>query len=393
MADIFRVYAANGPSRAGELELPASDYELLDLMERLGLESGQAPYLEISESHRFDFLAEHLHELPDICQLNSLARVLDALNGDGAAAFEGLLGMALQRGEKELSLLRLMDFAHSVDCCHVVEDVMTDYELGRFCAENGFVPEAETLSDEAFALLDFTKIGREHREQTGGVFTSLGYVEQHTEPRHAGGEMDFRPRKPAYTILLHMAALPLTGPIRQEDILQLRLPAPEEQVRETLGKLGGQKGSGIVASIWDCAIPRLNHQVYFEDVTPRLLELSQCLLELDGRGDLPKYKALLEAEDCVDLAQMIALAGTVDAYLFQPETRSAEDVAREELRAILCGRDAETLLPHINLRSYGRALLERNQAVVTEYGLLERVDGQSIRQTQEQPRRGGMAVM
>lgn len=168
MADIFRVYAANGPSRAGELELPASDYELLDLMERLGLEPGQAPCLEISESRRFDFLAERLHELPDICQLSSLARVLDTLNGDGAAAFEGLLGMALQRGEKDFSLLRLIDFAHSADCCHVVEDVMTDYELGRFCAENGFVPEAETLSDEAFALLDFTKIGRAHREQTGG---------------------------------------------------------------------------------------------------------------------------------------------------------------------------------------------------------------------------------
>lgn len=47
MAKIFRVYAANGRDRYAELDLPAGDYEMLDLMERLRLKPGQLPYLEL----------------------------------------------------------------------------------------------------------------------------------------------------------------------------------------------------------------------------------------------------------------------------------------------------------------------------------------------------------
>ena len=49
-------------------------------------------------------------------------------------------------------------------------------------------PEEETPSEftsvqemAAIELLDFVKIGREHREQEGGVYTGFGYVEQYSE--------------------------------------------------------------------------------------------------------------------------------------------------------------------------------------------------------------------
>ena len=43
MGKIFRIYAFQGPDNYAELDLPASDYEMLDLMEQLRLEPGQAP--------------------------------------------------------------------------------------------------------------------------------------------------------------------------------------------------------------------------------------------------------------------------------------------------------------------------------------------------------------
>ena len=49
MSEIFRVYAANGRNHYAELGLPAGGYEMLDLMERLRLEPGQLPYVEILE--------------------------------------------------------------------------------------------------------------------------------------------------------------------------------------------------------------------------------------------------------------------------------------------------------------------------------------------------------
>ncbi len=87
----------------------------------------------------------------------------------------------LQKGENAIPLSRLIDYAHNDLCCHVVEDVMTDGELGKFLAEVGFVPDVAALSDAAFELLDFQRIGKEHRETKGGVFTGWGYVERNSE--------------------------------------------------------------------------------------------------------------------------------------------------------------------------------------------------------------------
>ena len=56
-------------------------------------------------------------------------------------------------------------------------------------------------------------------------------------------------------------------------------------------------------------------------------------------------------------------------------------------------RDTEALLPHIDLLSYGRALLERDQAMVTSYGLVERSTTQQILEENQVPGRGGMEMV
>ena len=47
--------------------------------------------------------------------------------------------------------------------------------------------------------------------------------------------------------------------------------------------------------------------------------------------------------------------------------------------------DAEILVPHVNLYTYGEALLQSQHAILTEYGVIERQDGQPMltRQSQE----------
>lgn len=123
-----------------ELELPATEYEMLDLMEQLRLKPGQIPYLEILEFYDYEYLAGRIQELPDVFQLNTLAKRLAELEIHGMAAFEGLVSMELQKGGTRLSILHLIDFAYSEDCCHVVEDPMTDCQLGRFLRKTGLSP-------------------------------------------------------------------------------------------------------------------------------------------------------------------------------------------------------------------------------------------------------------
>lgn len=396
MSKVFRVYASQGRDNYAELDLPASDYEMLDLMERLRLEPGKPPYVEILEYlETFDYLERCLPGQPNIYQLNVLARKLSEFSGtQDMAAFEGLVGMEMQKGSASIELTRLIDFAHSTDRCVIAESAMTDFQLGKFLVENEFIEEANGLSDSALALLDYGKIGREHREEGGGVYTGFGYVEQASEIYCVSKAMDFQPRKPEYAILVNMAAMPLTGGrIQKEDMVQLRLPASEGELQAALEKLGRKDRNDIAASVWDSPLPWLNHTIYFEEELPQILELSTRLSELDGQGQLTKYKAILAANNCEDLSRALSLAGTVDEHLFEPKAGSPEDVAREELEVVICEKDAETLMPYIDLQGYGRALLERDHAVITEYGLVERSGGEQVQGMEEQPGPGGMEMV
>ena len=395
MAEIFHVYASHGRNNYVELDLPASGYEMLDMMERLRLEPGQLPYVEVLKvREEYDYLERCIHEQPDVYQLNALARKLSEFTSmQEMAAFEGLVGKEIGQKAVTIELPRLIDFAHSTEHCYVAEDAMTDYQLGKFLVENDFIVEANGLPDAALALLDYGKIGREHREQEGGVFTGFGYVEVYEDVRHVSETMDFQPRKPPYTVLVNMAAIPLAGGrIQKEDLLQLRLPTPEPQMREALEKLERQDWKDVAVSIVDSPIPGLNHTMHFDGEMPLILELSQRLTELVGRGELPKFKAILAANDCQEISRMISLAAEADEYFFEPQISSPEDVARSELSMVICGKDAETLLPHINLERYGLALLARDHAVVTSYGFIERDKTQQVQEEDHVPSQEGMMM-
>lgn len=49
----------------------------------------------------------------------------------------------------------------------------------------------------------------------------------------------------------------------------------------------------------------------------------------------------------------------------------------------------ETLLPYVNLYAYGQALIQEQECSLTEYGLISREDGQSLKPMEQ----GGMEMM
>ena len=112
---------------------------------------------------------------------------------------------------------------------------------------------------------------------------------------------------------------------------------------------------------------------------------------------LPKFKALQEATECTGLDQLMELTDQVDDYFFEPDKRSVEDVAMDDLQCTVGGEDSELMAKYMNLTGYGKALLERENGVVTHYGMLERKDGQPIQtqaeQEEQEPSQGGMEMM
>ena len=210
MAKVFDVYLApkDQPDNDAcvELSLPATSYQLLDALEKLRLAEGESLYWEITEYRQFEELSSVLNETCGLYDLNVLAQKLSGLDDLQRTAFSGLVDIE-QRKNQTIPISRLIDLAYSTSCVHVAGEALNDAQLGRFCLENGFLPELEGLPDRVLDLLDFERIGREHRQANGGVLVrrntdhSGGYVEPHREPWQIYETLSLTPKKPAYTIL------------------------------------------------------------------------------------------------------------------------------------------------------------------------------------------------
>lgn len=205
--EIFSVYltpADYSKLAYAKLDLPASPWKLLDALDKVRLPEGDSLYLEITDYRDFEVLRSSLVcSATNLLELNDLAERLSRLNEVQRIAFEGLVRVDFQKQES-ITLKRLRDLTESVDCCHVVESVVSDGQLGRFYAENGFVPEVEGMSDAAFELLDFEKVGKMARMGECGVYVPSGisglggYVVQHSDLKSAPEITLNQPVEPAY---------------------------------------------------------------------------------------------------------------------------------------------------------------------------------------------------
>lgn len=395
MDKVFHIRAFSSPNggyREVELDLPATDYELLDAMEQLRLEDGKHPYLEFHAVEEYDYLNKRIPET-DIFPLNALAKRLAELDTRVMAVFEGLVCTDIQKGGETIPIGSLIDYAYSEDCCHVVEDIVTDEELGRFLVENGFIPETDAISDAALELLDYAQIGKNHREAEGSTFTGFGYVEQHDPPAEVYKTLDLTPKTPDYTILLEVSKGFFNDPsYDSEKTAQLKLPASLEALTSALETVGAWDWRETGWSCLDCRVPVLSEMISDAEVgIDSLNDLAQRLADMEPKT-LNTYKALLEATDCKDLQSAEALIDSLGEYIFSPQYSSPAEVAKGELSVILCETDAAFLAPHLNLHRYGQALIERCGGTLTAYGLIEREDHQPVLSVKNMPNQGGMEM-
>lgn len=391
MRSVFQVYAAAKDSHDGRsttLCLPATPYELLDVLDKTRVKDTGELYVQIEEYHRFPQLAPLLEGEADLCQLNALAQKLSELDNWQSISFEGLVNMEVEKREP-FGIPRLIDLAYNADCCYVAVDVEDDAALGKFYAENGFVPKVENLSDEVFELLDFQKIGRNCRTGEGGVFTSGGYVVQHTELTEAYNDMDLTLKTPDYTILLEISKGHFNDPAYDsEKTIRLPLPAEPAAMDAALDAVGAWDWREVGFRCLDCRAPSLISHIDEGENIAHINRLAQKLQAMDETV-LTKFKAVLEATEDFSVLGATHTSDALDEYLFTPQYASPEDMARDFLECSVGEAGMSTLLPHINLYAYGRALIQEQECTLTEYGLISREDGQSLKLMEQ----SGMEMM
>ena len=323
---VFAVYLAKEDVPNSEayatLELPASPWELWDAMEKVRLKDGEALYMEIDDYYAFEYLAPHLEELDiSLNELNDLAARLATLDEVQGIAFEGLFSMEVQKkvntngGVITLQDLRDLAVSAKTDCYHVV-DAADDAQLGRFYAENDFVPELAGVSNEVFEMLDFAGIGRMMRCSENGVFVGSLYVLRDGELTTAPPVQKTLPEKPEYLFRLTLGLCPDFGGDRTA---VLDLPASEETLA-----------------------------------------------------------AAQEQFEVQDIETALFLTEHLADYILTPDLSSPQEIAIDRLRFMTDDHAAKLLLSHVNLYAYGCDLIREDNAVLSPYGLLHRADYQPM---------------
>ena len=383
---VFAMYLAkegNPNSDAyAKLDLPASPWELWDALDKVRLNEGEQLYMEIEDYFAFGYLAPYLDGLEiSLNELNDLAVQLAALDEVQEVAFDGFLRMEVQNkvntngGVITLQYLRDLAVSAKTDCYHVV-DAADDAQLGRFYAENEFVPELDGISDEVFEMLDFAGIGRMMRCSENGVFVGNLYVLRDGELTTAPLVQKALPEKPGYLFRLTLGLHPDIGDART---VTLDLPAAEAELLDAQAQLGTEGWEGVAVIDYDGIIP------YAADFTDLPMELEEFNVLAAAVRDmpspekqLPKLKALLEQFEVRDIATAISLTECLDDYVLTPEISSPQETAIDQLHFMTDDHSVELLLSHVNLYAYGCDLIRDDNAVLSPYGLLHRADYQPM---------------
>lgn len=381
---IFEVYLAkegvpNNEAYA-KLNLPASPWELWDAMEKVRLKDGEALYMEIDDYYAFEYLAPHLEELDiNLNELNDLAARLATLDEVQGIAFEGLFSMEVQKkvntngGVITLQDLRDLAVSAKTDCYHVV-DAADDAQLGRFYAENDFVPELEGISDAVFEMLDFAGIGRMMRCSENGVFVNSLYVLRDGELTTAPPVQKALPGKPGYLFRLVLGLCPDFGGDRTA---VLDLPASEEALAAAQEQLGTLNWENTVVLNYDGILP---HIAVFADLPMELEKFNAFTKTVRDipRSEVPKLKALLKQFEVQDIETALFLTEHLADYILTPEISSPQEAALDQLCFIMDREEAVRLIPYVNLYTYGCDIIKEDNAALSPYGLLHRVDYQPM---------------
>ena len=381
---IFEVYLAkegipNNEAYA-KLDLPASPWELWDALDKVRLQTDDILYMEIEDYDAFAYLAPHLDGLDiSLNELNDLAARLATLDEVQGIAFEGLFSMEVQKkvntngGIITMQDMRDLAVSAKTDCYHVVE-AADDAQLGRFYAENEFIPELDGISDEVFEMLDFAGIGRMMRCSENGVFVNSLYVLRDGELTTAPPVQKTLPEKPGYLFRLTLGLCPDFGGDRTA---VLDLPASEEALTAAQEQLDTLNWENTVVLNYDGILP---NAAVFADLPSELEEFNAFTKAARDipRSELSKLKALLEQFEVQDIETTLFLTEHLADYILTPEISSPQETAIDQLHFMTDDHSAELLLSHVNLYAYGCDLIKEDNATLSPYGLLRRADYQPM---------------
>ena len=174
VCEVYLISSSATDERGVELTFPVSQYDMMDTLEHIQTKYTGDVYWQMDEFYCFDYLAPHLDENMSIFEFNSLTEQLSKLDSYQETALEGLLQMQVKNHMQEnsgiITVPELMMLAANVNRCHVLADIHTDEDLGKFYVKNGFREDLDALPERKLsaepAKLSTTEVKPVENEDT-----------------------------------------------------------------------------------------------------------------------------------------------------------------------------------------------------------------------------------
>ena len=164
----------------------------------------------------------------------------------------------------------------------------------------------------------------------------------------------------------------------------LNLPATDAAIWRAVEAVDAASEEECAFRCTDCLLPSLrdaiNDAIDEEGGIGQINEFAQLLAQKNqiwDANDLVKYKALLSVAGHPSLQDAMQLMHGLDAYELRPEVAQTWEYAEAALREKYPDLP-EVLFQTPQAGQVGRELLERDHAVITDYGLLRRKDGSQL---------------
>ena len=356
--------------------------------------TGDTVYSAEILSCKLDYLPQFIDPDTNLHELNHLAQRLSSLSAWELDCFEGMVMMdAVQTQYAPVPVERLINMTHSTEHCQIAYEAHDDPSLGKFYADNDFVPALEKVSDEVYEYLDFAKIGREMREGEGGVFTPHGYVVQNGEiasEYHSGDTRTLD--KPDYAVLLQVTKGHFNDPAYDnETVVFLKLPAGDAALLQAVDAVGAASPEECPFSSEDCMAPILTEKIsdalYASegDCYGLVNELAEQLRRIHDKHNILSYKAMLgEAPGDISLEEALDLSLVSEDFSVIREAANPADYARFVLSKYCIEQESE-LFASADLDGYGSKLIQEKGISLTEYGVLWSLTGRTVEQYLDQP--------
>lgn len=378
---IFQIeLSAEGPSggwHSATLGMPAEDYEICDALQKVRSASrGQGMEASILECRAFPALTGLCLDAPTLDELNFFALRLMGLSGAEWAAFQALAGEMLKDGEEggAVGMKDLINSTYGLGRVPVLFGISSLEGLGRFVVEHGLEDAFSGLSGEILPYLDLARIGREQQERDRGVFVGRDYVAagQYERPEVYDGREP--PELEAHDWFLFRL---LVGETPETDSNETAGSA--EWISLPMDKTEADQVARLhyESRIEDCAcfgfqsrIPQISGEQFTDMMEfDWLNRLASWLAHIPPMEQV-KFKAVLSAEQPVDMDGVMDIAGNLSQYEFSAVSGNPDEFFKEYLRHLLDSGMDSGWLDTLPTWEEGEELLGRLGASITDYGVV-----------------------